>query len=162
MLRALSFVCGLAWSVAALGAADRSLTPEEALKSFRLEPGLRIELVAAEPTVVAPVAMAFDEQGRMFVVENRGYPTNAHPAKGGRPFGRRGWQRIIREAHRVCGRSHLSNGVMPWKGGVIVTCAPDVLFLQDTNHDGRADTREVLFTGFDASNTTQLRVSHPR
>ena len=46
MLRVLSFVCGLAWSVAALGAADRALTPEEALKSFRLEPGLRIESVS--------------------------------------------------------------------------------------------------------------------
>jgi putative membrane-bound dehydrogenase-like protein len=162
MLRALSFVCGLAGGVAALGAADRALTPEEALKSFRLEPGLRIELVAAEPTVVAPVALAFDERGRMFVAENRGYPTNAHPAQG-----------VIALLEDADGNGSFEkrtvfadgltfpNGVMPWKGGVIVTCAPDLLFLQDTNHDGRADTREVLFTGFDASNTTQLRVSHP-
>jgi putative membrane-bound dehydrogenase-like protein len=162
MLRALSFVCGLVGGVAALGATDRALAPDEALKSFRLEPGLRIELVAAEPTVVAPVAMAFDEHGRMFVAENRGYPTNANPAQG-----------VIALLEDADGNGSFEkrtvfadgltfpNGVMPWKGGVIVTCAPDVLFLQDTNHDGRADTREVLFTGFDASNTTQLRVSHP-
>src|SRR5688572_22785431 len=162
MLRALGFLCGLVGGVAALGATDRALTPDEALKSFRLEPGLRIELVAAEPTVVAPVAMAFDEHGRMFVAENRGYPTNANPAQG-----------VIALLEDVDGNGSFEkrtvfadgltfpNGVMPWKGGVIVTCAPDLLFLQDTNHDGRADTREVLFTGFDASNTTQLRVSHP-
>ncbi len=162
MLRALGFVCGLVGAVTALGAADRALTPEEALKSFRFERGLRIELVAAEPTVVAPVAMAFDERGRMFVAENRGYPTNAGPAQG-----------VIALLEDADGNGSFEkrtvfadgltfpNGVMPWKGGVIVTCAPDLLFLQDTNHDGRADTREVLFTGFDASNTTQLRVSHP-
>jgi len=162
MLRALGFVCGLVGGVAALGATDRALTPDEALKSFRLEPGLRIELVAAEPTVVAPVALAFDEHGRMFVAENRGYPTNANPAQG-----------VIALLEDADGNGSFEkrtvfadgltfpNGVMAWKGGVIVTCAPDLLFLQDTNHDGRADTREVLFTGFDASNTTQLRVSHP-
>ena len=53
------------------------------------------------------------------------------------------------------------NGVMPWKGGVIVTCAPEVLWLRDTNGDGRADEREVLFTGFSTQGSTQLRVSHP-
>src|SRR6185503_7095253 len=53
------------------------------------------------------------------------------------------------------------NGVLPWNGGVIVTCAPDILFLADTNNDGRADTRRILLTGFVTNNTTQLRVSHP-
>ena len=48
-------------------AVDRgvALTPEAALAAFQLEPGLRIELVAAEPLVVDPVAFAFDEQGRL-------------------------------------------------------------------------------------------------
>jgi putative membrane-bound dehydrogenase-like protein len=50
---------------------------------------------------------------------------------------------------------------MPWRHGLIVTCAPDVLWLADTNGDGRADVREVWLTGFDDKNTTQLRVSHP-
>ena len=50
---------------------------------------------------------------------------------------------------------------MPWRGGVLVTCAPDILYLKDTNGDGKADRREVVLTGFDDSNTTQLRVSHP-
>ena len=162
MLRVLSFVGGLVGGVAALGATDRALTPEEALKSFRLEPGLRVELVAAEPTVVAPVALAFDEFGRMFVAENRGYPTNTNPAQGVIALLEDADNNGSFEKRTVFADGlTFPNGVMPWKGGVIVTCAPDLLFLQDTNRDGRADTREVLFTGFDASNTTQLRVSHP-
>src|SRR5258706_15739367 len=62
-------------SPSARPASKEPLSPEETLATFRLEPGLRIELVAAEPTVVDPVAIAFDENGRMFVAENRGYPT---------------------------------------------------------------------------------------
>ena len=50
---------------------------------------------------------------------------------------------------------------MPWKGGLIVTCAPDVLFLEDTNGDGKADKRRVLLTGFDTAKSTQLRVNGP-
>src|SRR5258706_1593459 len=59
---------------------DGPLSAEQALASFRLEPGLRVELVAAEPTIADPVAMAFDERGRMFVAEDRGYPTG--PGEG--------------------------------------------------------------------------------
>ena len=50
------------------------LSPDEALAGFELEPGHRIELAAAEPLIRDPVAIAFDERGRMYVVENRGYP----------------------------------------------------------------------------------------
>lgn len=149
-------------AAAATAATDRPLSPEEALKSFRVEPGLRVELVAAEPTVIDPVALAFDERGRMFVAENRGYPTSADPPHGLIAL-LEDEDRDGRFEKRTVFADALTfpNGVMPWKGGVLVTCAPDLLFLQDTNHDGRADLREVWFTGFDPSNTTQLRVSHP-
>jgi hypothetical protein len=71
-----SYVAALGFAAIGASAADRhpALSPAEALKSFQLEPGLRIELVAAEPLVVAPAAFAFDERGRLFVAENRGYP----------------------------------------------------------------------------------------
>ena len=49
------------------------LEPAEAIKSFQVQPGFRIEQVAAEPLVASPVAMAFDEDGRMYVVEMRDY-----------------------------------------------------------------------------------------
>jgi putative membrane-bound dehydrogenase-like protein len=149
-------------SAAAAAATDRALSLAEALTAFRTEPGLRVELVASEPTVVSPVALAFDERGRMFVAENRGYPTSANPPLGIIAL-LEDTDRDGRFEKRTVFAEGLTfpNGVMPWKGGVLVTCAPDLLFLQDTNHDGRADVREVWFTGFDPSNTTQLRVSHP-
>ncbi|MFC3197949.1 c-type cytochrome [Parapedobacter deserti] len=49
------------------------LSPEASLKAMEVEKGFEVELVASEPLVVAPVAMAFDGQGRMWVVEMTGY-----------------------------------------------------------------------------------------
>ena len=64
------------------GVREAALSPAEALKSFQLEPGLTVELAAAEPLTIAPVAISFDEAGRMFVAENRGYPNDAEPPLG--------------------------------------------------------------------------------
>ena len=144
---------------------DGPLSPEEAAKSFRIEPGLRLELVASEPLVVSPVAMAFDERGRLFVAEDRGYPTG--PGEGKPPVGRIALLTDVDGDGRMDMRSEFAegltypNGVLPWDGGVIVTCAPEILFLKDTDGDGRADERRVLFTGFSTAGSTQLRVSHP-
>ncbi|MEK7686493.1 MAG: PVC-type heme-binding CxxCH protein [Verrucomicrobiota bacterium] len=144
---------------------NRPLTPEQSLETFRLEPGLRVELAAAEPTVVAPVALAFDESGRMYVAENRGYPTG--PGTGRPPAGMialledtDGDGRFEKRTVFADGLT-FPNGVLPWKRGVFVTCAPDVLYLKDTNGDGRADFRRVVLTGFATAGSTQLRVSHP-
>src|SRR5438477_1461818 len=57
------------------------LSPKEELATFRIPKGFRVELVASEPDVVDPVAIAFDEEGRLFVAEMRGYP-NAGVATG--------------------------------------------------------------------------------
>src|SRR5436190_23748216 len=65
-------------------AADGPLSPNEALASFHLEPGLRAELVAAEPLIASPCALTWDERGRLFVAENRGYPTGS---PDGKPLG---------------------------------------------------------------------------
>jgi putative membrane-bound dehydrogenase-like protein len=150
---------------AAAAGIDGPLSPEESLRSFQTEPGLKVELVAAEPVTGDPVAMAFDENGRLFIVENRGYPTG--PGAGKPPAG------VIAMLEDADGNGRYEkrtvfaegltfpNGLMPWKGGWIVTCAPDVLYLKDTNGDGRADLRKVLFTGFSTGGSTQLRVSHP-
>src|SRR5918994_3694874 len=75
-IMALLCIAALAWSRAPQGtrAGNSPLSPDEALASFELEAGYRIELAAAEPLIRAPVAIAFDERGRMYVVENRGYP----------------------------------------------------------------------------------------
>ncbi|MDR3404723.1 MAG: c-type cytochrome [Chthoniobacter sp.] len=155
-------VSALLFSSASLLANDTALTPDEELKTFKVEPPLRVELVAAEPQIESPCAMAFDDQGRLFVAENRGYPHTTEPPQG---------RIVMLESTHHDGHFDKStifadgltfpNGVLPWKGGLIVTCAPDVLFLKDTKGTGHADERHVLLTGFDDTKSTQLRVNCP-
>ncbi len=141
------------------------LSPADAQKAFEVVPGLRVELVAAEPLVVSPCAIAFDTKGRLFVAENRGYPIG--PKEGEKPAG------VIALLEDTDGDGRMDkrtvfadgltfpNGVLPWGGGLIVTCAPDVLFLKDNDGDGVADERKVLLTGFATTGSTQLRVNAP-
>jgi len=141
------------------------LAPADALKAFEAAPGLRVELVAAEPLVASPCAIAFDSKGRLFVAENRGYPIG--PTEGEKPAGviamledTDGDGRMDKRTVFAEGLS-FPNGVLPWNGGLIVTCAPDVLFLKDNDGDGVADERRVLLTGFATTGSTQLRVNAP-
>ncbi len=141
------------------------LAPAEAMKLFRLPPGLKIELVASEPDVVDPVAIRFDEANRMWVVEMRDYPHG--PGENEKPKSR---IRIL-EDRDGDGRFETANtfaenllfvtGLQPWRGGVIVTLAGRVAYMKDTNGDGRADIDETWYTGF-AEKNTQLRANHPR
>src|SRR5262245_35107619 len=64
------------------------LTPEEALKSFKLAPGIRLEIAASEPLVEEPVAIAFGTDGRLWVVEMRGYMPDVDGAGEDAPTGR--------------------------------------------------------------------------
>jgi putative membrane-bound dehydrogenase-like protein len=147
-----------------LQAVNSPLSPQEALKRFRLDPGLKIELVASEPQIESPVAMAFDENGRLWVVEMRDYPNG--PGKGQPPQGRirlledRDGDGFYERSTVFADRLLFANGVLPWKGGLLVTAAPYIIYLRDAKGTGRADTREVLFEGF-ATKNPQLRVSHP-
>jgi putative membrane-bound dehydrogenase-like protein len=160
------FVLGA--SVTTMTSQDRpALSPAEALASFVIEPGYRIDLVAAEPLVQSPVAIAFDDRGRMYVVENRGYPD---PLEGEPPAAPQGAIALLIDTDgdgRYDARTDFAtgltypNGVMAWDGGVFVTMAPDLLYLKDTNGDGVADERRVVLTGFNANRTAQIRFSHP-
>jgi putative membrane-bound dehydrogenase-like protein len=135
-------------------------TPRQSLATFRLEPGFRIELVASEPDVASPVAMDIDERGRWFVVEMPGYPIDT------RPIGR------VRLLEDTTGDGRpdrstvfadglvLPTGVMRWKRGVLVTAAPDLIYFEDADEDGRAEKREVVLTGFAVTNP-QHSVNHP-
>src|SRR5690554_2387651 len=139
---------------------------KEAMASLQLEPGLRIELVAAEPLVIDPVAFAFDEDRVMYVVENRGYPD---PANGGTPtrLGRIARLEDTNGDGRYDQRTEFAtdltypNGILPWKGGIFVTCAPDIFYFKDTDGDGIADIKKTVLTGFNSDRTAQIRVSHP-
>jgi putative membrane-bound dehydrogenase-like protein len=153
--------------VSALSAAPlpSPLAPAEALKAFEAAPGLRVELVAAEPLVASPCAIAFDSKGRLFVAENRGYPIG--PKAGEKPAGVIAMLEDTDNDGQMDKRTVFAdgltfpNGVLPWSGGLIVTCAPDVLFLKDNDGDGVADERRVLLTGFATTGSTQLRVNAP-
>ena len=136
-------------------------SPEEALGTFQIEDGFRVELFASEPDVVDPVAIEFDESGRIFVVENSGYPLDVE--------GRAGRIKLLTDtdgdgrpdrATLFADGLTLPTGVMAWKGGILVTDAPDVLFLADTDGDGRADVQRVVLTGFPFNNP-QHTVSSP-
>lgn len=131
------------------------LSPGEALKSFRLNNDFIIEIFAAEPFVLDPVDMVFDEEGKAYVVEMPDYPYQPEAGK------KAGSIRLLRDAdgdgridHSTVFADSLSEAtsVLPWKGGLIVTAAPHILYLKDTNGDYRADTREVMFSGFFRNN----------
>jgi len=160
------FLCSVAAIVMALltAAAARSddapteLAPAQSREKFKLaDPNLTIELVAAEPVIDSPVAMTWDAAGRMYVVEMSDYPT---AETGGRI-------KLLQDADGD-GQYESStvfadglkwpSGALVWNDGLLVTCAPDILFFKDTNGDGRADERCVLLTGF-AEGNQQLRVN---
>jgi putative membrane-bound dehydrogenase-like protein len=145
---------------------DSPLSPDEAQKSFRLaDDALRIELAAAEPDVVDPIAIRFDEDGRMWVVEMRDYPLG--PPAGGRPLSRirvledkNGDGRFETATTFADGLSFVT-GLQPWNGGVFVTLSGAVVYMKDTTGDGRADFDETWYEGF-AEQNSQLRANHPR
>ena len=144
---------------------DRAMTPEDSLKAMKLSEDFHVELFAAEPEVMSPVEMAFDERGNVYVAEMLDYPNDPPPGKPARsrirllrnPSGDgKTWRSTI-FADNVLAVS----GFMPWNGGLIVTSAPDILFLKDTDGDGKADVREVWFTGFPKVNQ-EARITNPR
>lgn len=136
-------------------------SPREELATFRLVKGFRAELVACEPAVIDPVAMAFDEEGRLYVAEMRGYP-NAGIATGNIHSGKiklledRDGDGYYEHVTTFAEGLRFPTSVMPWKDGLLVAVAPDLVFFQDSDGDGKADKQRSLYTGFDLDNIQQL------
>ena len=133
-------------------------SPDKALGLFELPEGFRIELAAAEPEVVDPVAITFDEQGRMYVVEMLDYPLDLRPLGQIKRLEDLDGDGYYEKSTVFADGLNFPNGVMRWRDGVLVTSAPDILYLADSDGDGRADVRRVVLTGFSATNP-QLRVN---
>lgn len=142
-------------------AAGPPYSPQEAQSRFRLPPGFRIELVANEPDVIDPVAMTFDERGRIYAVEMRDYPMGDSPAGRVRLLEDKDGDGRYETSSVFADNLKLPNGVMVWRKGILVTSTPDILYLEDTDGDGKADVRNVMLTGF-ASQNPQLRLNGPQ
>jgi putative membrane-bound dehydrogenase-like protein len=132
---------------------DRSQAgAKDALSTFELEPGFKIELVVDEPLISDPVDMEIDEYGRLYVVEMHGYPLDK---KGSGKIklvsDSNGDGQMDKSAVFADGLT-LPNSIMRWKKGVLVTDAPYVFYFEDTNNDGRSDIKDTMLTGFALSN----------
>ncbi len=140
------------------------LSPQQTLDNLVVGPDVRIRLVASEPQIIDPVAVRFDWQGRMWVVEMRDYPSL--PAADAVPRGRiriledRDGNGFFETATTFADELMFPTGVQPWKNGAIVTVAGAIIFLADESGNGVADRRETWFTGF-AEQNEQLRANHP-
>jgi putative membrane-bound dehydrogenase-like protein len=139
---------------------EGALTPQEALASFEVEAGFKVELLASEPLVASPVDMEIDEYGRLYVVEMPGYPLDKSGTGKIKLLSDTDGDGIMDKSVVFAENLTLPNGIMRWKKGVIVTDAPDVLYLEDSDGDGKADIRERMLTGFSLSNP-HVNVNNP-
>lgn len=138
------------------------LSPEDELKSFRLPPGFRVELVAAEPLVHSPVQAQFDHRGRLWVVEMNGYMPTPDAAGEQQPTG----NIVILEDTDGDGRMDkrtvfLDQLVMPRSvmlvgGGALVAEPPRVWFAKDNDGDGKADEKTEAFADYATQNDPRL------
>ncbi|MCU0879458.1 MAG: c-type cytochrome [Pirellulaceae bacterium] len=140
----------------------RPLSPAESLAALHVRPGFKIELVAAEPLVVDPVAFDWGPDGRLWVVEMRDYPNGITWRKEGDEFGVPGGRvKVLTdtngdgkydEAKVFLDKLPFPTGVKVWRKGILVTAAPDILYAEDTDGDSVADVQKVLYRGFGEGN----------
>jgi putative membrane-bound dehydrogenase-like protein len=132
-------------------------TPDESMKFIQVPAEFRLELFASEPDITQPIAFNFDERGRLWIIEAVNYP---NVVLDGAP----GDDRIkILEDTNGDGRAdkftvfaehlNLPTSLVFANGGVVVSAAPHMLFLKDSNGDDKADVREVLSTGWGIRDT---------
>src|SRR5689334_6275542 len=135
---------------------NQPYAPDEAVRRMTVPEGFRVELVASEPDIVNPIAMTFDDRGRIWVTESVEYPRKS--AGSGRDRvkiledtdgdGRVDKVTIFAEGLNI------PTGVAVGHGGVWVMNAPDLLFLRE--QDGKEVSREVVATGFGRTDTHEL------
>jgi len=135
----------------------KPMAPAAALEAFRVHAGFQLAPVAVEPLVTDPVSACYDADGRLYVVEMRGYPYPEQVPSGdvARLDDRDGDGRFETRTIFVDGLSW-PTGIVPYDGGVFIAAAPDILYAKDTSGDGVADVKKVMFTGFGTSNVQGL------
>lgn len=132
------------------------LSPEESMKLVQIPVGFEMTLFASEPMIINPISMTWDESGRLYVIETTDYPNEVR-AEGGS-------DRIkILEDTDGDGKAdkvtvfaenlNIPTSIMAVNGGILISMAPDFVFLKDTDGDDVADVREVMMTGWGKSDT---------
>ncbi len=126
-----------------------AVEPARALQTFQVKKGFRIDLAAAEPLVKDPIALSFDENGRMFVVEMGDYSERRDEHLGRISL----LEDTDGDGHFDKSSVYAENlswptGVICYDGGIFVIATPDIIYFKDTNGDNKADVRQVLYTGY--------------
>jgi len=133
------------------------LAPAEAMKRTQIPPGFELQLFASEPQIVNPIAMAWDERGRLWVLETLDYPNRKQPDGQGNDV-----LKILEDTNGdgradkatiFADKLSIPTSLVFVDGGVLVSQAPDFIFLKDTNGDDRADVRETRMTGWGVRDT---------
>lgn len=136
---------------------QKPLSPADSMQHLVAPAGIEPKLFASEPQIFKPIAMNWDERGRLWIAETFDYPNELQEPGNGR-------DRIsIVEDTNADGvadkftvfaeKLSIPTSLLPYNGGVIVSQAPDMLFLKDTDGDGKADVRQVIFTGWGTNDT---------
>ncbi len=137
---------------------------DKALKTFDVQGGFHLELVAIEPQVASPVDACFDADGRLYVAEMRDYPFSWEPTKlnphGGGPKDA-GTVRLLldTDGDGKFDRSTIFADKITWPtsvccydGGVFVLAPPHLHYFKDTDGDGVANVRKIVLSGFGRDN----------
>ena len=136
----------------------KPLSPADSMQHLIVPAGFEVQLVASEPQIRKPIAMNWDERGRLWLAETLDYPNRLLP------LGEAGRDRLL-----ICEDTdrdgqmdkftvfadglNIPTGFTFANGGVILLQAPNTLFLKDTDGDDRADVQEILFSGWGRSDT---------
>ncbi len=130
------------------------LSPSEALNTFQLKPGYKIELVAAEPLIEDPVGLTFDEQGRLWVIEMRGFMADIDGTDEEAPVGRIAvlsdttGDGIMDVRSTFMDSLVLPRALAVVGGGALVAERLPLWFAEDTDGDLKADKKTLIDAGY--------------
>ncbi len=137
---------------------QHAFTPEQSMKLMQVPVDFEVKLFAAEPDITNPVAMAWDERGRLWVIETVDYPNTISKDDG-----------IGDDRIKICedtdgdGKAdkftvfadnlNIPTSIVFSNGGIIISQAPHFVFLKDTNGDDKADIRQNIMSGWGKKDT---------